>query len=392
MKRALTATIALLLYISAHAQQAAVMQIATDKDLYYPGDSLQWQCSLKGFGRSFNAVTLQLWIDDVRSGERWKYRFPVINGYAEGAIHISNDMQPGRYAFNFMLQADLFNINGRMVKMRAKDTVLNYLVIFKNKETIVERVAAEADGSFGIRGLVFQDTAMISFSRFGSHALPPSIRIATSLDSAFTPIVPVVTKFIGIIGDSGIKDTGTRSASSGPVYHFDAAGVSPQAQLLNEVVVKDRKGNKLLKEYAEAYVSPNFKTADDITLDGLSNDDMLRSGDIYQYLTMHVPGLTVTNNPETGVQEMKWRNSAVSVYVDEYRLPDETPVTIQPGEVAMIKVYRPGSGPLTGGMSNGGAIAIYTKIGPYARFRPAGDQQNRFYVRGYDGRSLEWGN
>jgi hypothetical protein len=388
--RAAAATIIALILVLAAQAQAPVMQVATDKDLYFPGDSIQWQCSLKGFDRSFNAATLQLWVDDVRTGERWKYRFPIINGYAEGAIRISADMPTGKYAFNFLLQPDFFNVAGRVSNARAGDTVLNYIMLFKDQETLIDRVALEQDGSFNIRGLVFQDTAMISLSRPGRNTNRPSVRIATSLDSAFLPVVPVITKLIGIMGTSPNSDTGSKSSPSNTAYHFDVSSIKARGEVLNEVVVKDRKSNKLLKEYEEAYVSPQFRTANDITLDGLNSDDMLKAGDIYQYLNMNVPGLSVMNNPETGIQEIKWRNSVVSLYVDEYRLPEGTPVTVQPGEVAVIKVYRPGSGPLTGGMSNGGAIAIYTKVGPYARFRPASDGQNRFYILGYSGRSLEW--
>src|SRR5699024_6271921 len=126
--------------------------------------------------------------------------------------------------------------------------------------------------------------------------------------------------------------------------------------------------------YEEEFVTAQFRTADDITLDGLSNDDMEKSSDIYNYLMMHVPGLTAGNNPETGVQEIKWRNASPAIYVDEYRLPEGMPISVLPGEVALIKVYRPGGGPLTGSNSNNGAIAIYTKVGPYSRFLPSSGQ------------------
>ena len=74
----------------------------------------------------------------------------------------------------------------------------------------------------------------------------------------------------------------------------------------------------------------------------------------------------------------------------EFQLPAGVPLSVSPGEVALIKVYRPGQGPLTGGNGNAAAIAIYTKQGAYDRYVPATGRQHRFYVRGYDGRSMEW--
>lgn len=378
---------------ASYGQQQATFKVSTDKDIYFPGDSVHWQCELNGFGRRFNAVTLQLWIENVRNHEKWQYRFPVINGYAEGAMRIGA-IPPGRYAFNFLLQADFFNIEGKVSRPRAKDTTINYLAIFKDKETIINSVKMQPDGGFYIGGLVFQDTAMFTFSNV-KKSDPPSVKITTSLDSAFTPVIDPLTRFISIVNtDGAARDTGSTVLSDAQLskdYHFDIRS-DIRRQQLAEVVIKDRKSNKLLKEYQDAYVTTPFKTADDITLDGLSNDDILQSGNLYNYLMMHVPGLTANMNPETGVQEFKWRNSHVAVYLDEFRLPDDSPIPVSPGEVAVIKVFRPGSGPLTGGSNNSAAIAIYTKVGPYSRFLPASEQRNRFYVHGYDGISIEWRN
>ena len=375
----------------AFAQQGPTFKVATDKDIYLAGDSIHWQCELNGFGARYNTVTLQLWVENIRNGTKWKFRFPVINGYSEGAMHIGNDIPPGRYALNFVLQPDFFNVAGKLSRPRARDSILNYLVLFKDKETLVKQVHVAPDGNFSIRGLVFQDTAMFNFSRIGRNVDVPSIKVATSLDSTFTPIIPATTKFINIAGGD-TKDTNmSADIKQSKDYHFNMSN-DPQAHQMAEVVVKDKRSNKLLKDYQEEFVSGQFKTIDDITLDGLSNDDMEKSGDIYSYLMMHVPGLNATNNPETGVMEIKWRNSSPVIYVDEYRLPDDVPITVMPGEVAVIKVYRPGSGPLTGANSNSGAIAIYTKVGSYSRYLPSSEQGNRFYLRGYDGISIEWSN
>lgn len=373
-----------------YAQQSPIFKVSTDKNIYLPGDSLTWQCELDGWGQQFNAVTLQLWAEHVRSGQKWEFRFPVINGYAEGSMLIGKDLPPGRYAFNFMIQPDFFNIAGKLSRPRAKDSLLNYFVLFKGRETLVEKVKVSRDGSFNINGLVYADTAMFTFSRIDKGAESPAIRLTTSLDSEFTPAIPVVTSFINIVGESGGKDTNTvADINRSKEYKFDLRSL--KRMQLQEVIIKDKRASaKLLKDYQNEYVSPQFRTADDITLDGLTSNDMQNSGSIYNYLMMHVPGLTATMNPETGAQEIQWRNTTPALYIDEFRLPDGVPITIMPGDVAMIKVFRPGSGPLTGGNSSGSAIAVYTKVGRYSGLSPTPDKQNRFYIRGYNARSLEW--
>lgn len=386
MSRFLLFNLILLFSLRAGAQQVApTMKVATDKEVYLHGDSIRWQCALNGFGKRFNAVTLQLWIEDLDNGMRWQYRFPVINSYSEGAIAIDKSIPAGQYAFNYILQGDFFNVIGHLSMPNDKDSVLNYLAIFKNKETILNTVKVSATGDFMLRGLVFQDTAMFTFSKIGKQQDPPFINIETSLDSTVTPVIPVITKFIHIVGPTNENNNVSVSTKD---YKFSIT--NPKTHELETVVVQDRKINKQLKEYEEAYVSSTFKSIDDITLDGLSNDDMLRSGNLYLYLTMHVPGLTSSIDPETGVQEIKWRGSSPVMYVDEYRMPEGTPVTIMPSEVAMIKVYRPGNGPLTGGSSNSGAIAIYTKTGNFQGAVTAGKSHNRFYIKGYNALSLLW--
>jgi hypothetical protein len=384
--------IVLLANLNVSAQTTApTMKIATDKDVYIKGDSIHWQCDLAGLGRRFNAVTLQLWIENLDNGMRWQYRFPVLNNYSEGAIAVDTSLPSGQYAFNFMLQANFFNIKGHMTMPHSRDTVLNYLAIFKDKESILNTVKVYPTGDFKLSGLLYQDTAMFSFSRTGLKQDDPYITIETNLDSTFKPAIPVVTKFIHIIGPSNKADTNTMASSvSSKDYTFSM--MNPKAHELQTVVVNDKRINKSLKEYQEAYVSAGFKSIDDITLDGLSSDEITKAGDIYLYLTMHVPGLTSSLNQETGVTEVRWRNETPAIYLDEFRLPEGTALTIMPADIAMIKVYRPGNGPLTGGgSSKGGAIAVYTKMG---KFRgpntsdPA--HHNRFYVRGYSGLSVLW--
>jgi len=383
-------TILILLFCASVGKAQPQMRVSTDKQFYSPGDSLRWQCELVGFGPEFGAVTLQLWIDDVASGERWKFRFPILNGYGEGAIRIADDMPAGRYAINFLLQQNFFRLSGRLRGVRADDSALRYFALFKKRETMVETVRVARDGRFSIGGLLFEDTAMISFSRVAKGGAP-DVRIVTALDSSFKPAVPVITRLISVMDVSGGAASNNPAQARTP-YHFDTAGMWPAGGLeMMEVEVRKRRGNRLVADYEAAYVSSAFRSADEITLDALTNDDILKAGDIYQFLSARVPGLMMSSNPQTGVQEVRWRGNAVAMYVDEFPVGEGAPLTVQPAEVALVKVFRAGNGPLTGGgFGSGGAIAIYTRVGPYARAVPGAPGGSRFFVRGYDGLSDEW--
>ena len=89
---------------------------------------------------------------------------------------------------------------------------------------------------------------------------------------------------------------------------------------------------------------------------------------------------------ETGNRTFIWRNQPTQIYINEIRLDAETPLWINPADVAMIKVFRPGT-VLMADASAGGAIAIYTKTGEY---RQSNNRNYSFYILGYTGLESIW--
>ncbi|MDR3681066.1 MAG: hypothetical protein P4L41_13960 [Flavipsychrobacter sp.] len=359
------------------------LNISINKTSFLQGDLVQWQCDLKHYTRAENAITVQLWIENMQTGQTWQYRYPLINGYAEGTLTIGNDIPDGKYAFNFLLQKDFFNIKGVVRDYARKDSFLNYMVLYKGKKNIIDKAPLTKRKSFAIRNLLFQDTALFMFS--------PSLRknngelwidAVTSLDSSFVPAAKI-TKFIYI----GPQDTFAKSkftAIKEQDYQFDEKAKMSK-YLLPEVVVTAKR--KVIEDFAREHVSPLFTGIDDITFDGLTNDDISRSIDINTFLMEHVPGIQSQMNPTTGVQELMWRNNDVAVYINEFLVDTDIPLSVNPSDVAMIKVFRPGFAP--GNLpSSGGVVAIYTKIGSYDN--NSGKHKNTFSVRGYDPLKSTW--
>ncbi len=347
------------------------------------GDSIRWQCELRHFTRKENAITVQLWIENMETHQTWQYRFPLINGFAAGAVGIGSDIPDGKYAVNFLLQKDFFNITGRIRDYARRDSFVNYMILYKNKKNIIDKAALTPKKTFAIRNILFQDTAMFMFSpslRKNSGEL--WIDAVTSLDSTFIPAAKVV-KFIYV----GAQDTFTKSKFASvkeDEYQFDLKSKLSKF-VLPEVVITAKR--KVIEDFAKEHVSPLFTGIDDITFDGLTNDDIARSIDINTFLMEHVPGITSEFNPSTGVSELTWRGNDVAIYINEFLVDTDIPLSINPSDVAMIKVFRPGFAP--GNLpSSGGVVAIYTKIGNYDN--NAGKHKNSFTVRGYDPLNVGW--
>lgn len=362
-----------------YADGADTLITAINKSSFKRGDTISWECVLPAVDKSNNAATIQLWIENTRTKQLWKYRYPMLNGAAGGDLVISDDLPEGIYALNFLLEKRFFSLEGRVRDSRKQDTALRYMLIARDKEMIMQYTRLEKNGRFAIGKYLFQDTALFIFSPAkATESNDLWINLSTPLDSAFVPAV-VSTRFVSVDvppsqgANSGIQD-----------YHFDAAAVAaPGARELEGVTVTARSG-KQLDAFVRDNVSARFIGTNDLTFNGLDNPEISRSVDLYTFLMAHAPGLTLQLDGETGDQELLYRNSRVTIYINEFKVEENALSTINPADVAVIKVLRPGNN-LVGGP--GGAIALYTKAGVYSS-----DPSRRytFNVRGYDPARTIW--
>lgn len=351
-----------------------------NRQQFVQGDTLNVEVYIENYKAGEPAQTLHLWIDDTKTGRRWKYRYPFLKGRQKIALKISDSIPMGNYAFNFLLQKQFLTIKGKILNAVKQDTAINFVAKTKNKIPIIDGADVQPTGYFKIDELFYTDTVLFSFSRSTQKKENPlKIFIETPVDSLFTPAA-IVTEYI-TLGNENIKnDTATNST-----YNFNIAG-RPDSKLLTEVILQ-AKAKKALQEYTDRYVSGLFANEDARVFDFLENEDALSYPDLLTYLTVKIPGLVQKTNSETGRQYLTYRNETVDIYVDEFN-DDIHSVNIQ--DIAMVKFFGQ-SLRLGGGLNDdgfGGSIAIYTK-------KPQDKKGNKlsnytFFVKGYSPKYATW--
>jgi hypothetical protein len=83
---------------------------------------------------------------------------------------------------------------------------------------------------------------------------------------------------------------------------------------------------------------------------------------------------------------LMWRKHPTEIYVDEIKVDPSFALEIIPSEIAMIKIFPPGT---TVGFRTpkGGAVAVYLKKGIYKKEKKVG---SNFSIVGYTGIDAIW--
>lgn len=347
-----------------------------DKQNFVQGDSIEMEIYTEPFKAIQSAQTLHLWIENTKTGQRWKYRYPYLKGRYKIVLKISDSIPNGTYAFNFLLQKKFLSVKGKLKNTEEADKSINYIARMRNKAPIIDGVELDNDGSFKIENLFYTDSVYFGFSPVQkSRENKLKISIETPIDSVFTPEASV-TEFVRI-GPAEVFNEAEKT------YVFSIAD-KKNAQLLQEIVLNAKQLSKRQK-FEKENVSSLFESGNARTFDFLENDELQSYPDIYSYLTTNVAGLTSYNDEQTGRTILYWRNQNVNIYVDEFYDAFFSPNSISVQDIEMVKVYSPGSRMLDG---FNGAVAIYTK-------RRSGSSGNKlsnysFYVKGYTAKSTEW--
>jgi hypothetical protein len=53
---------------------------------------------------SIKTASVHLWIEEINTGRKWHYKYPLLNGNINANLKIDSTLKPGNYAFNFMMQ------------------------------------------------------------------------------------------------------------------------------------------------------------------------------------------------------------------------------------------------------------------------------------------------
>ena len=345
------------------------------------GDSIDIEIYTEPYSRNQPAQSLHLWIDNIKTGQRWKFRYPFLRGRYKLALKINDSIPNGLYAFNFLLQNRFLAITGQVLNAKAEDKDINFIATTKNKAPIIDGAELEPGGFFKIDNLFYTDSVYFGFSPSQkSKENKLKIAIETPVDSAFIP-ASTATEFVTIGLNETEKITEDTVAGS---YVFSIADKKDK-QLLKEVVVQS-KLKKQREKYEKENVSGLFASDNAKTIDFYENDELKNYSDIYSYLTANMAGLLMANDIETGRPVLYWRKEKVNIYVDEFAETDFSPYAISVQDIEMIKIYSPGSRLGLDGF--GGTVAIYTK-----RFSSrTGNRLSNysFYVKGYTPKMAEW--
>jgi hypothetical protein len=366
--------------LSASAQEKDSMSVQMNRNAFAQGDTINFEVTLKNYSKVGRTATIQLWIEEIKTGKRWKFRYPLINGYVNAKILVSDVVNNGQYALNFLLQKTFFQLSGNIKNATTNDKLINYVMISKNKQTLVDVMPLDNHQSFSLANLLFQDSAFIIFSKPKQKNNDLLVEIKTPLDSAFTP-ASTETRFITI----GTADTVTRKDANTLSNYVFKADSTPYKMILPEIVIKT-KMKRRVEEFETENVSGLFTSTDATILDGIESDEIAKAADLYTYLTMKMGGLNLETDNQTGNRTFTWRSKPTEIYINEIKLDSEIPITINPSDIALIKIFPPGV-TVSSGSGAGGAIAIYTKTGEYGKTT---NRNYSFYILGYTGLESTW--
>ena len=377
--KAISVIVFMLSAFAVKANVADTLVVIFDKQNFVQGDSIEMEVYTEPFRADQPAQTLHLWIDNIKTGQRWKFRYPFLKGRYKFSIKINDSIPNGTYAFNFLLQKKFLAVHGKLKNADYEDKAVNYIATTKNKAPIIDGAELDDNGSFKIDNLFYTDSVYFGFSPVQkSKANKLKIAIETPIDSAFTPTATLI-EFITI----GSAET-LREDSIEKGYVFTLADKKDK-RMLQEIVLKTKQKTKREK-FENENVSGLFASDNAKTIDFYESDELKNYPDIYSYLTANVAGLTTYNDEETGKTILYWRKEKVNIFVDEFLDVDFSPASLSVQDIELVKIYSPGSRLGLDGF--GGSVAIYTRR---MSNRPGNKLSNySFYVKGYTHKKTEW--
>jgi hypothetical protein len=351
--------------------------ISLSKPVYLQGDSLELRVYYPNYiNKKLKSATAHIWIDHLGTKQRWKFRYPMIEGEVNAALKISEQIPSGNYAISCLIQSGFYRMQGQVIERDKKDTVINYMMRTSTKQMMVDRVKVDAKGFFTMKPMLFQDTASFYFSPVQKPKKNYlAILLKTPVDSAFEPAAIQTAFFsVGKPGEFINKKIDYSLSLDDPEFGSDLPNVTVYTKAKTKV-----------QEYAESYTSGLFKNDNAYIFDGLGNDELAQSQSLAWYLQQKVPGLNVAIDSANN-EVFKWREEICSIFIDEFEVMPGEQTMVFPRDIAMIKVFRP---PFQYSSTTGfgGAIAIYTKKGKFVDNNGA---KFSFILKGYTAFDSVW--
>jgi hypothetical protein len=244
----------------------------------------------------------------------------------------------------------------------ARDESLNVILSRKDSSTQMLSVPHISGTRFGVVGMVFFDTvkAYYMFNTNKALADQAAVTFSNGLVRALKIAKPLFTGFDGWTAEDSVylrrnRYIAQEQARVAPIEDARFRNLAPAI-----VVAREKSATEKLDE---KYASGMFAGGDAQTFSLM--DDAFASAfpDIFTYLQGKVAGLQITpGSGPGGTPSLSWRGSRPSLYLNEMQVDASQLQTVSVPDIAMVKVFRPGSGIGFGGGA-GGVIAVYTKKG-----------------------------
>jgi hypothetical protein len=241
----------------------------------------------------------------------------------------------------------------------SKDESLNVIFQYKDSSTKMLSVPYVNNSKFKLPGLVFYDTALVFYSFNTNRNL--------SNEAA------VIFKNGLYVGTKKIKSNNMTLAVWSPddsslvrksrlVFAEIARLQDQDKKIQNLEVVTVRRRIKSDKEKLDEEYSSGLFSGGNATIFDLQDDQSTYGAmDIFAFLQGRVAGLQVSNT-QSPTPSLTWRGSTPGIYLNEFETDAGSIKDIPVSNIAMVKVFSPGSAGVIGN-STGGIIAVYTKKG-----------------------------
>ncbi len=241
----------------------------------------------------------------------------------------------------------------------ARDESINLILKKKDSSTQMLQVPRMAGMKFGIAGLIFYDTAQAYYQFNGNRKLSSEAAVVftNGLLGGYRKIKPMNLPAMNWTAADSALLKKNRMIVTENIRRQSMLDM--KVKTLETVTVKAREKSAADK-LSEKYTSGMFSQGDAYTFDMINDKFVVGYPDIFAYLQGKIAGLTISNN---GTQtSLQWRGGTPGVYLNEMQTDISQLKSIPVTDIAMVKVFRPGSGIGIGGGS-GGTIAVYTKKG-----------------------------
>jgi len=253
------------------------------------------------------------------------------------------------------LNAEVLGVD---VNRIAPNENLNMILQNKDSSTQMLNIPKITKGKFGVSGMIFYDTAR-AFYQFNVNrklSSEAAVIFNTGLYKGVRQIRPVaLTLPPWSPEDSALMRKNRQVFERAAALRVEE---NKRVKTLETVTVRGRAKSENEK-LDETYASGLFSGGDANVFNLLSDPSSNGYLDIFSYLQGKVAGLQITGGQPPSLQ---WRGSQPSLYLNEMQVDasqlQNTPVS----DIAMVKVFRPGSGVGFGGGA-GGTIAVYTRKG-----------------------------